>query len=325
MDASLNINDCEWTSNTGASAILIHNDENLDTTSDVESLDITPMLDSTRIAMSVEVTGCRFGNNTLTFGAVTNIGGTLSIDKSKFAENSGKGGDIVVTNQGSVIVKESCFEASSSISPGVIFVESGSNMNGNQNNFGFGITSGGYSSPLACNAIFIEAEGSNCLSSSTCDGACAQFAATACIVDNPLVAVAAPSASNQIYVPAYTREEDTGSSKIVPLVVAVIIAAFIVFGLVAIICRRRKVSNASNANEQDEQSKSGGVICCCWKRGGNEKSIERRRSSFNDDEDDELVDAAIKRRRSSAGGSYDRRRSSAESYRRSSAGSFDDF
>mmetsp|Transcript_5468 Transcript_5468/g.9713 ORF Transcript_5468/g.9713 Transcript_5468/m.9713 type:complete len:290 (+) Transcript_5468:1-870(+) len=286
--------------NEGASAILIHNDESLNTTSGgptATTLDIMPMLKSEMTAaMSVEVTDCIFAKNELSFGAIANIGGTLSVDSTKFAENSGMGGDIVVTNEGSCTVQESCFDASASIAPGVIFIEQGSEMTENTNNFGVGITAGGYEGGGTCATVFLEGTGAQCLGSTSCSGNCAEFTATTCPVDaisqdggnstekGTTPSTTASPADGQVYVPAHihSKSEASGSSKVVPIVVAVVVCAFAVFGLIGILWRRRKVSNKASSNSNDsgdaEGSRGG-----CWKRLKKDKSCAYDEAVVEDD------------------------------------------
>ena len=307
-DATLNLRDCEWMYNKGASAILIHDNEAFDVSpilppsdgnngSKTKTLDTKDLLSQPTLvgsAMSVEVTNCTFGENELNFGAISNVGGTLQVYKSHFLLNSGEGGDIVVTNSGSSNVQSSCFSNSSSVAPGIIFIEDGSKMSGSGNFGAASNTAGSYKSNGAdqsCTHVFQEAGGSNCLGDTTtgsCTGSCLAFTTTSCPLDEvSSVNVGVPTAAppkDEILVPAVARKEEGGSSKIIPIVVAAVVCAFIVFGFIGIIMRRRKVSSSEGA------SRSGGGgggkrRCCkrglCCNRGGNEDIELQEQNEFD--------------------------------------------
>jgi len=273
--ATLNLMECNWTMNEGVSAIIIHNNESLNIGAG-PALDIMPMLETETAAMSVGVKDCMFAKNDLSFGAITNIGGSLTVDNSKFEENSGKSGDIVVTNRGSCSIQESCFNASSSIAPGVIFVEEGSEISKNSNNFGEGVTSGGYDGGGSCSSVFLENQGANCLDSTTCSGTCLEFSAALCsAVPSPgaigigVDEATTPSSLNdeQIYVPAYVHGEggESGSPEIAPIAVSAVIGAFALFGMLGIVFKRARSKNRGNGGAGAERS-SGGGRCGCLKR-----------------------------------------------------------
>lgn len=257
---SLSLRDCEWGQNEGASVILVHSDESLDAST---LSDLALFESSSDGGMIVEITDCTFVDSVVKFGTIVNLGGTLSVHTSRFARNSGMGGDIVVRSDGSLSLDGSCFDASSSTAPGTIFIESGSEISSNENNFGFGNTAGGYGDDGTCIQIFQEAEGVACLGEDTasCNGSCLEFALAACPLEtgspglagstgDPATPSAAPPGKDQIIVPAYNKKDDSGSSKTVPIAVATIVGAFIVFGLVGIVLRRRKISNNVSTTEQ---------------------------------------------------------------------------
>ena len=283
--ATLSLVDCTWMSNSGASAILIHKSENYTIATGLIISMLSDAVD--RSAMSVEVRNCEFGDNELSYGAIANIGGALSVYKTKFANNSGRGGDIVVSNKGSFFVEESCFDGSSSVAPGVIFAEDGSEMTGNTNNFGFtSNTAGSYTGgdeAGTCTSIFQEGPGANCLGSTNCAGSCTSFTATTCMLDEPGASDGAPTAAipsptpGQIFVPAYSRSEGSGSSNMVPIVVATLVCAFVVLGCIGIIARRRKASkkNGEAETKGDDDDGEKRSLCCC-KRG-------RKDDAYDDD------------------------------------------
>ena len=253
-------------------------------------------------AMAVEVAHCNFAENDLEYGAVANLGGTLSVIQTKFAANSGKGGDVVVTNQGSLALNESCFDASASVAPGVVFVEEGSAMTANADNFGVGNTAGGYVAGGTCAHVFLEAAGGDCLGAAArCDGSCREFAAPTCLADAggdggavvPGGGAPAAAPEGQIYVPSYTNGEGSGndSSNVVPIVVASIVGVFIVLGFVGIVARRRKAAARDN-EPSGNASSSGGGVCGCFKgrgrrRGSNAACHQRVEVDDGTDDDDE--------------------------------------
>ena len=133
-------------------------------------------------------------------------------------------------------------------------------------------------SDSSCAYVFKEAAGSDCLSpeedGTTCTGSCMAFTTSSCPLDSDFVGmepVAAPK--DEILVPASTRSEGSGgSSKMVPIIVASLVGAFIVFGFIGIVMRRRKKQPDVVANS----SSGGGRRCSCFpcKRGGNNTTVD---------------------------------------------------
>ena len=287
-EATLNLRDCEWTKNTGASAILLHDNdalpipglENGESSLDIKTVVASaPSASVASSAMAVQVVDCTFTDNELEYGAIANLGGTLSVSQSRFYDNSGLGGDIVVTNGGDCNVQSSCFMGSSSVAPGIIFIENGSTMGG-KNNFGAdsntaGTYTDGEAKSASCTYVFQEAEGSKCLmeGADSCTGSCMAFPANICPLD--VVTgdeIPSPAPNIVILVPAISRSEGSGgSSKIIPIIVAAIVGAFVVFGFFGIIMRRRK-----KGVEPAARGCCSRLFCCC-KRG--------KRGSTADDED----------------------------------------
>lgn len=314
---TLNLRDCHWTMNNGASAILIVNFTSELTVgeSTLSPLDVSSILSyaTTAPGMSVEVSRCKFEKNEFTFGAIANIGGALSVGKTKFTENSGKGGDIVVTNQGSATVQESCFDTSSSVAPGVIFIERGSECTEeSMNNFGVGVTAGGYGigKSASCTGIFQEALDSDCLGSSACTGTCREFTALSCPVSDSVAtgSIVGGAATNNgtptgggsgtssstdkddvIFIPAHNDGENEEGGSIIPIVVAALVCAFIVFGLFHILFRRRKArmkktqadnGDTENINSEEINGEAG-------ERGGLFGRFKRKKGEINGDAYDE--------------------------------------
>jgi len=252
-DATLSLRDCEWTNNKGASAILIHDNDALPILRDnfVGPLDIKPLLESSvkGSGMAIEVHDSRFVDNEFEFGAISNVGGTLSVYSSRFSKNSGKGGDIVVTNSGSCNVQSSCFSESSSILPGIIFIQDGSTMGGKMNYGADSNTAGGATADTSCTYVFKEAAGSDCLSpldnEMDCTGSCMAFTTSSCPLDSDFVGMepaAAPKADIEIIAtrsptrqptPSPTVDSDSNSNI---LVICMIITAGITVLLAVFLC-----------------------------------------------------------------------------------------
>lgn len=250
-DSSLTVRDCEFITNEGSSVIVINNGQSM-ASSSIESATA-----AAAAAMSVEVINCTFARNELSFGTISNIGGTLSVYNSRFVENSGNGGNIVVMKRGACNVQGCCFESSSSVAPGTIFIEEGSVMMGNEKNFGSKNTAGGYGVDTTCFDIFHEAKDGGCLGDGSspekeCSGSCKEFTSSICTLGG----TGENSAANddKISVPAFNKEGGSLSSKVVPITVATIVCLLIVFGLVGIVLRRRKVSNGRGGGIRQRRS-----------------------------------------------------------------------
>jgi hypothetical protein len=122
-DATLQISDCEWMANIGASAVLIRNNATADADNITGFLDISSMLDSSEAAMSVEMSGVDFMQNVLSYGTVVNVGGSLTIDMARFNGNEINVGEVAVMKNGELFIRESCFDDSASMMPGTIFID----------------------------------------------------------------------------------------------------------------------------------------------------------------------------------------------------------
>lgn len=271
QSATVELVDCTWTMNGGASAVLIYSGDGFDP--EMNKVDIDALRSSSSgggKAMSVTVRGCDFRENQdLDYGAVVNVGGKLTVFGSKFASNSGEAGDVVVTNGGTVHLMDSCFDASSSMTPGTVFIEKGSSLNSNDNNFGFGNTAGSYGADKSCHSIFQESEISNCLGGEgddgattdavECDGSCVDFESAVCVIDAvsetapPSDADEKPSTGREgIVIPAYNPKDSEAPKNMIPIIVACLVVAFVVFGFIGIIVRRRKLANKKSGGSQGE-------------------------------------------------------------------------
>ena len=171
-----------------------------------------------------------------------------------------QGGDIVLTNKSSGKVQGSCFDASSSTAPGTVFVEFGASMSVNKNNFGINNTSVGDK----CNAIFQESDGTSCLSNpAVCDGSCVEFTSKTCtlpmydkFIDGPVSSTPASAPVLSENAPPHALgqvTEPNTSNNLIPIVVATLVSAFVVFGLAGIIWHRKKKGKGNNVGG------SGGV------------------------------------------------------------------
>ncbi len=252
-DASLTIRDCEFIANEGSTVIVINKGESMrSSTSSVTA-------GTANAAMSVEVVNSTFARNELSFGTIANNGGALSVYNSRFVENSGTGGNIVVMKRGTCNVKGCCFGLSSSEIPGTIFVEKGSVVIGNENNFGSENTAGGQMDGSTCFDIFQEAKEADCINggSSKCAGICKEFTASTCRLDTGEDENS--TAIEDIRVPAFNKDEGSLSSKIVPITVATVVCVIIVFGIIGIIMRRRKSNGRRPPRQGTSRREYGGV------------------------------------------------------------------
>ena len=256
-DATLKINDCEWMANSGASAVLIRNNATVDANDTTGILDISSMLGSSEAAMSVVLSGVGFMQNVLTYGTVVNVGGSLTIDKGRFNGNEIRVGDVAVMENGELFISNTCFDKSASMMPGTIFIDDTSSLQENVNTFGFDNTDGGFDNGLTCTDIFAVAVGADCSTEANCNGTCTTFTSKTCPLDVPSFPTSTPEGTDKAENPGtdYVRNKNpTDKASIVPVIVAVIICAFMVFGLIFIICKRRRKKPASEAEFQGEMS-----------------------------------------------------------------------
>eukprot|EP00984_Skeletonema_dohrnii_P029249 scaffold19687_cov127-Skeletonema_dohrnii-CCMP3373.AAC.4 len=262
-DATLKISDCEWMANSGASAVLIHSNATVDASSVTGILDISSMLDSSEAGMSVTMSGVGFMQNVLTYGTVVNVGGSLSIDKGRFNGNEVRVGDIAVMESGELFISDSCFDESASMVPGTIFIDDTSFLQENVNTFGFDNTDGGFDNGLSCTDIFIVAVGSDCSTGVNCNGTCTTFTSKTCPLDVASLPTITPGGTDEV-VGGGTDKKDTPSTEyvrsknpqdkpsVVPVVVAVLVCSFIVFGLGFIIFKRKRKKPSSEAAFQGD-------------------------------------------------------------------------
>eukprot|EP00573_Skeletonema_grethae_P013467 CAMPEP_0201694556 /NCGR_PEP_ID=MMETSP0578-20130828/6773_1 /ASSEMBLY_ACC=CAM_ASM_000663 /TAXON_ID=267565 /ORGANISM="Skeletonema grethea, Strain CCMP 1804" /LENGTH=788 /DNA_ID=CAMNT_0048180243 /DNA_START=1 /DNA_END=2367 /DNA_ORIENTATION=- len=245
-DASLKISHCEWMANSGESAVLIRNNATLDASDMTE--DISSMLNSSEAAMTVVMSNVGFMQNVLTHGTVVNVGGSLSIDKGRFNGNEIRYGDIAVMKSGELFISDSCFDESSSMVPGTIFIDETSFLQENANTFGFLNTDGGFDNGLTCTDIFIVAVGSDCSTGANCNGTCTTFTSKTCPLDISSLPTVTPGGKDKAKTPDtdyVVSRNPTDKASIVPVVVAVLVCSFILFGLAFIIFKRTRKKPAA--------------------------------------------------------------------------------
>ncbi len=242
-EASLKISHCEWMANSGESAVLIRNNATVDASKTTEILDISSMLNSSEAAMTVVMSNVGFMQNVLTYGTVVNVGGSLSIDKGRFNGNEIRYGDIAVMKSGELFISDSCFDESSSMVPGTIFIDESSFLQENANTFGFLNTDGGFDNGLTCTDIFIVAVGSDCSTGANCNGTCSTFTSKTCPLDISSLPTVTPGGKDKATAPGteyVVSRNPTDKASIVPIIVAVLVCSFILFGLAFIIYKRTR-------------------------------------------------------------------------------------
>ncbi|KAL7522094.1 hypothetical protein ACHAWX_006779 [Stephanocyclus meneghinianus] len=269
-DATLHLKNCEWASSTGKSVVLITSESATGAIED--ALDLNELMSATDgNAMAVEITDCIFKENTVDIGIISNFGGTLTVYKTLFDLNTAKSGEIVVANRGSCKVEESCFDSSSSSTPGIIFVEFGSAMSANKNNFGINNTSAAGN----CDAIFQQNAGKSCLGNpALCNGTCRNFTKTTCSLpmygkhsgiatSEPIPSPTTPTPVNKDSAPSQALASQPESPQnVVPIIVASLVSAFIVFGLAGIVWHRkikRTSRGGSRRNRSNPFNRSSGA------------------------------------------------------------------
>ena len=124
-------------------------------------------------------------------------------------------------------------------------------MSVNKNNFGINNTS--VIGKMRCNAIFQETAGKSCLGNpALCDGTCQNFTKTKCSLpkydkfvygiatSEPIPSPTMPTPVNKDNAPSQALDSKPESPQnVIPIVVASLVSAFIVFGLAGIIWHRK--------------------------------------------------------------------------------------
>lgn len=152
-------------------------------------------------------------------------------------------------------MQESCFDESMSTAPGTIFVQSDSTMSLNINNFGRNNTSVGHE----CTAVFKEAEGKSCLANpAMCEGVCMDFQSDTCslpmfdkYVDGPVTSPPVSTPAGVTPVLGETVPSPQESTNLIPIIVASLVAAFIVFGMGGIIWMRKMKKARGGGGDPD--------------------------------------------------------------------------
>ena len=148
------------------------------------------------------------------------------------------------------------------------FIELGSEMTENTNNFSVGITAGGYEGGGSCSDIFLEGQGDACLGPTSCSGNCAKFSVTTCSVDaisqdggnntekgTPSVTAspADESRSPHTYTAKARHRDHRRSFAVFGLVSGILLRR----GNVPLLMRRPKNSNKASSNSNDSGDAEG--------------------------------------------------------------------
>ena len=157
-DADVKFDGCHWEDGLGAQAILIYKD-NADFPVDPDTPDsgITTGVSS----MSVSLLNCDFVGNSVTFALISNVGGSLTLEKCVFEENDAAFGALSVLGRGSATLIDNCFISNVAKKDfGLIIINKNSALEEAQGNFGRSNSVGRRDN---CTAILvIEADSSKC-------------------------------------------------------------------------------------------------------------------------------------------------------------------
>ena len=171
--ADLAFIDCEWAGHTGASVITIYNGG----IEDINKINLADVLAPKKTSMTVSLVNCTFSGNSVSHSSISNFNGTLFADKTLFLNNVAPGGAIVTLFSGQLALSNTCFIGTRSEDlPGIAFLQQGSVLLTNENNYGSGNNS---SSVSKCSDIFIETKGS-CFNQGNCEGDCVELKAQLC-------------------------------------------------------------------------------------------------------------------------------------------------
>ena len=191
----LTVQHCVFEGIHGSAAVLVYNQAAGEEYTD--QTDLVNLKPPSAKSMSAEFNFCQFIDNEATDATIVNIGGSTQFNHTAFAGNSGsQTGTICGISGATVAISSSCFVDNESSFPGNIFLENGSELLLNQNNFGTG-----NKGAKGCSDIFSETSG-NCFDSGSCDGVCSIFEASRCFVsENDLsYSTSAPStATTNVY------------------------------------------------------------------------------------------------------------------------------
>uniref|UniRef100_A0A7S4I4S8 Uncharacterized protein n=1 Tax=Odontella aurita TaxID=265563 RepID=A0A7S4I4S8_9STRA len=179
--------DCEWAGHTGSSVVMVKSanegggivdDETRMIEREIEShrslydIDIEP---SSRQSMNVVFEYCVFTDNKVAYSAVTNLGGNTAFKSTQFLGTIAEGGAVGVYYNGKISISSSCFVGTEKLGPGSVFVQDGSLLDSNDDNFGVGNNGG------ECSSVFIAG---GCEVEGTCDGICDGYDSGTCAVSD---------------------------------------------------------------------------------------------------------------------------------------------
>lgn len=171
----LTVQDCVFEGIRGSAAVLVYNQAAGEEYTD--QTDLVNLKPPSAESMSAEFDFCQFIDNEVTAATIFNIGGSTQFNRTDFVGNIGsQSGAICGRSGATVAISSSCFVENESKFPGNIFLENGSELLLNQNNFG-----NGNLGAKGCSDIFSESSGS-CFQSGSCDGDCSVFEASHCFV-----------------------------------------------------------------------------------------------------------------------------------------------
>jgi hypothetical protein len=167
-------------------------------------------------------------------------------------------------------------------------------MSVNNDNFGINNTSVGGQ----CNAIFEETAGTSCLSSpAMCDGTCREFTSKMCslpmydkFIDGPVSSTPATGPVLGQSAPPHAMSEPESSNNLVPIIVATVVSAFVVFGLAGIVWKRKKNGKGGGdrvvGNAEDRGRRFSNPFASLRQSNqSQEEELNDAYGGFDDDED----------------------------------------
>lgn len=168
-------------------------------------------------------------------------------------------------------------------------------MSVNNDNFGVNNTSVGGQ----CNAIFEESTDTSCLSNpAMCDGTCREFTSKMCslpmydkFIDGPVSSTPATAPMLGENAPPHALgkvPEPESSNSLVPIIVASIVSAFVVFGLAGIIWHRKKKGKGSDKVVTNAERESRFSNPYASLRHSNQSQEEELNDAYDDLDDEDM-------------------------------------
>ena len=133
-DADVKFAGCRWEDGLGAQAVLIYKGEaDFPTDPDTADSGITKAVSS----MSISFIDCFFVGNSATFAVISNVGGSLTLEKCVFEGNEAPFGVLSVLGSGSATLVDNCFISNVATQDfGLIIINENSALAEAQGNFG---------------------------------------------------------------------------------------------------------------------------------------------------------------------------------------------